>query len=277
MTKMLLIANTAIFILQSALEFYGVFPVTHYFALSIDGLKQGMIHQLLTFQFLHGGLLHLLCNLLVIYFFGRAMEESLGERGFLKLYFLSGTMGGLLQILMGVMFPNHFGGAVLGASAGAFGLIAAFATRSPDQPITLLLFFILPVTFPAKVLLAIMAVIALFGIAVPNSSIAHAAHLGGMVTGILYIRWLARSGNSLVLWRPFRPMARRREFAGTAPKRRPVWRQPAPPAAQDLPPDEFISQEVDPILDKISEKGIHSLTDRERQILEAARKKMARR
>jgi hypothetical protein len=60
--------------------------------------------------------------------------------------------------------------------------------------------------------------------------------------------------------------------------RRSSWRRPkTPPPVEDLPPGEFISKEVDPILDKISAHGIHSLTDQERQILDAARKKMAKR
>lgn len=278
-TGILLAVNTVCFILQSVLEFYQIFPVEYYFALSLEGLRHGWIFQLITFQFLHGGLWHLLGNLLAIYFFGRAMEETLGRNGLLKLYLASGVFGGVFQILLGLLFPHYFGAGVLGASAGAFGLIAAFATRSPHQPITLLVFFIFPVTFPAKMLLWIELALSVFGILVPSGNLAHGAHLGGMLVGIGYIKWLSRSHTSLILWRPFRRQPQRRELISTPPtaKRAPWKRAAKVEEEEDLPPAEFISKEVDPILDKISAHGIHSLTDRERQILEAARKKMSKR
>ena len=274
MTTALIIANIVCFILQNALQYFRIFPVDHYFALSIDGLKQGLIFQVITFQFLHGGFFHLLGNCLGLFFFGRAMEEALGKNGLLKLYLLSGTIGGLLQVALGFTFPERFGAGVVGASAGVFGLIAAFATRAPNQPLTILLFFVIPVTFPAKVLLFIEAAIAIFGIVGLRDGIAHAAHLGGMVTGIAYIRWLLHEPRAIL--RP-RRRAQPRELVSAAPvTKKAPWKRPQK-TEEELPSEEFISKEVDPILDKISAHGIQSLTDRERQILEAARKKMSKR
>ncbi len=252
--------------------------------LSLNGLRSGKVYELITFQFLHGGLWHLLGNMIGLYFFGRAVEALLGSRGMLTLYLVSGTVGGLLQVGLACL-PKYPDASVVGASAGVFGLIAAFAVNAPDDPITLLLFFILPVTFPAKVLLWAEGGIALFGVLEPFTStptpglasgpgIAHAAHLGGMLTGIVWIRW-RMSSRSLAFWRPFlRRRSARRDSAGASSKRpgRGGRRRP-----EELPPAEFISREVDPILEKISAHGIHSLTERERQILEAARSKMAKR
>ena len=102
--------------------------------LSTYGLREGRIYELITFQFMHAGWMHLFGNMLGLYFFGRAMEEVLGRKGLLKLYLFSGTIGGLLQIILAFSFPNYFGGGVVGASAGVFGLIAAFAARAPDRP-----------------------------------------------------------------------------------------------------------------------------------------------
>jgi hypothetical protein len=200
----------------------------------------------------------------------------------LKLYLLSGTIGGLLQITLALLFPI-FAAGVVGASAGVFGLIAAFATRTPDQPITMFIYFF-PVTFKAKFLLIVEASIALVGVFGPvmgwqafTGNIAHAAHLGGMITGICYIRWGGKSTRPFTFWRPFpRPAAAKpRQELVSATRRRvgPTTSRPH----EDLPPAEFISREVDPILEKISAQGIHSLTPRERQILEAARNKMAKR
>jgi hypothetical protein len=153
--------------------------------------------------------------------------------------------------------------------------VAAFAVMYPERPLTLLLFFVLPITLRAKYLLLISGLLALFGVLFPGDSVAHAAHLGGMITGIAFIRWLTRRVEPRVASSAARrthPMlvATHSREAASGQLRRPA-------AADDLPPDEFISREVDPILDKISAHGLHSLTERERKILEAARQKMGQR
>ncbi len=283
MTTMLLVTLVACFIAQKFLEGWkGQDWVMDYLALSRMGLRQGRVYELITFQFLHGGWLHLLGNMIGLYFFGRAMEAMLGSRGMLKLYLASGTLGGLLQVALGFAFPTYFGGGVLGASAGVFGLIAAFATHAPDDPITLLLFFVLPVSFPAKVLLIGEGIISLLGVIGPlihvvifDPGVAHAAHLGGMLTGIVWIRLVMSPTPPFQFLRSLiqRPSPKRQSPA-PPPKR--SWKT-ARKKPEDLAPGEFISREVDPILEKISAHGIHSLTDRERQILQAARNKMAKR
>lgn len=249
-------------------------------ALSAHGLRAGKLYELITFQFLHGGFWHLLGNMVGLYFFGRAVEALLGGRGMLALYLVSGSIGGLLQMAVAFAFPSQFDVPVVGASAGVFGLIAAFATNAPEEPITLLLFFILPITFPAKVLLWAEGGIALCGVLGPllripfSSGVAHAAHLGGMLTGIAWIRW-GFSAAAFASWQPFGRRSSARKDSGGASSRRPSRSAKRKP--EEIPPAEFISREVDPILEKISAHGIHSLTERERQILEAARSKMAKR
>jgi membrane associated rhomboid family serine protease len=278
MTKILLVSLVVCFLLQSLLEgVKGEVWVLKWLALSSYGIVHGRFYQLLTFQFLHGGFWHLLMNMIGLYFFGRAMEDMLGSRAMLKLYLLSGVAGGFLHVGLAFAFPNIFDVPVVGASAGIFGLIAAFATRVPDQPITMLIFFVLPVTFKAKVLLLIEAALAVSGLLgtlihpVLGGNVAHGAHLGGMLAGIVWIRWGLWQRPPLNFWRRRQP---RRAPPRTVSKR--PWRSAAA-KNEDLPPAEFISREVDPILEKISAHGIHSLTERERQILEAARSKMARR
>ncbi len=82
---------------------FSSFPTNGYFALSVEGLRHGFVWQLLTYQFMHGGLLHLLLNCWAIYVFGREVEETLGRNSFLTLYFTSGVIGGLFQALAGVL------------------------------------------------------------------------------------------------------------------------------------------------------------------------------
>jgi len=135
-TVILLIINVAVFLAEALVRTARPgFPLNEYFALSVVGLKHGYIWQLLTYQFMHAGWLHLLLNGWAIFMFGREVESTLGRTKFLTLYFSSGIIGGLLQALGTILFPYHFGyteqfgwPSVVGASAAAFGLVAAFAT-----------------------------------------------------------------------------------------------------------------------------------------------------
>ena len=251
-----------------------------YFALSPEGLIHGRIWQFLTFQFLHADFFHLLFNLVGLWFFGRFAEERLGKTHFLLLYFLSGIAGGLLQVSLGFALPNVFPGQTLGASAGICGLIAAFSILEPDGMI--LLFFVLPVR--AKYLLyismgiaAFFTVTAIFGSHTSAVTVAHAAHLGGILFGVFYTRKGSHLVDNLTSRFPSRrsssrqPPFRNSLFKSSSTKRN---RADEP---SELPSKEFMSQEVDPILDKISAHGIQSLTERERQILQAARNRMSKR
>jgi membrane associated rhomboid family serine protease len=283
----LLIANVVAFLVECI--HYGGSPrflPGDYFALSWDGLKHGYVWQVLSFQFLHANIWHVLFNCLAIYMFGREVELTLGPKRFLILYFSSGVIGGLLQAFAGSLaeiFRNStwalsFAAPTVGASAGALGLIAAFATLFPERSLTLLLFFIIPVTMRAKFLLLFSGLFAIFGILFPGitGNMADAAHLGGMLTGIFFIRYAMH-------WNFRWPSLRRRR---DEPPRRLVkvssassarWGRAKSQPDTEGPPDDFLSREVDPILDKISAHGIQSLTERERRILEAARERMGKR
>ena len=182
------------------------------FALSVEGLKAGHLWQLITYQFMHGSLLHIFANSWAIYMFGREVEASLGKGRMLVIYFLSGVAGGLLQILGMAVWPSLFGeGPLIGASASAYGLIAAFVTLLPEQRLLLLLFFFIPISMRARTLLRLTIWFSLAGILYPYLQldvhrylpfprqidmlfvgIGHAAHLGGILAGVLLTRWIRR-------------------------------------------------------------------------------------
>jgi membrane associated rhomboid family serine protease len=190
-TMVLLIVNAVAFILQVT-----VLPhVIHesYLALSLEGLRRGYVWQLLTFQFLHAGLLHLILNCWALYMFGRDVEWTLGKARFITLYFSSGVVGGLFQEFVALIWPNYFGSAVVGASAGIFGVVSAFAMLFPERPLVMLILFVIPLNMRAKYLLLINLLLTALGIAFPQSffggNVAHAAHLGGILTGLAFIRW----------------------------------------------------------------------------------------
>jgi hypothetical protein len=195
------------------------------------------------------------------------------------------VLGGLLQTGLALIPSDRFAGfaaPVVGASAGAFGLVAAYATLFPERPLTLLVFFIIPVSLRAKFLLLFEGIVAAAGMlmqishnpARASDNVANAAHLGGMLAGILFIRYAMNW--QLPEFRLGRGPYPRRLVKVHAEKSAPWGRSKESPV-EDLPPEEFLSKEVDPILDKISAHGIQSLNERERRILEAARKKMGKR
>src|SRR5262249_57890709 len=113
---------------------------------------------------------------------GRSVEEAMGRRNFLVLYFTGGIVGGLFQGLAGVLLGPAFSGPTVGASAGAFALIAAFATLYPARPLTVLLVLI-PITMRARTFLFASAALAVILIIYPVGNLANAAHLRGLLTG----------------------------------------------------------------------------------------------
>jgi len=273
-TVVLLVVNLIVFVLQNINRVYVHSPVEGYLALSSAGLAHGFIWQLLTFQFLHWSSWHFFLNSVMLFMFGRPVEMALGRGRFLEVYFFSGAMGGLLQGLLGLVFPTHFGLPTMGASAGVSGLLAMFCLLHRDQ--TILFMFVLPMR-AWHLLIASLLVAGFFVLVPAETGIAHAAHLGGMLAAMGYEKWFLRRERRLFNWRAYGDVLRSRELVKTASSKRAFWQKQSAQIADDLPPAEFISREVDPILDKISAHGIQSLTPREKQILEAARTKMGKR
>jgi len=197
------------------------------------------------------------------------VENTLGRNRFLGLYFISGIIGGLLQMLY-ALATHSYDAAVVGASAGASGLIGAFAVICWEEELTFLLMFFIPVTMRGKTLLWISIGLAVGMMFIPGSNIANAAHLGGILTGFFYARY-ALNGH-WPQWNLFRRRERPREVVTTHAHEKKSWR--SAPAEEETSTEHFVQSQVDPILDKISAHGIQSLTAREREILESARKKM---
>jgi membrane associated rhomboid family serine protease len=271
----LVIVNTVCFLIQLAASesARGSEIQFTYFALSLDGLKSGYVWQLLTFQFMHAGWLHLIFNSLAIYFFGRSVETVLGSRRLLAVYFSSGIIGGVVQMLFALLIPKYFDAPVVGASAGAYGLVAAFAVINWTERFTLLIYFI-PVAMRGKTLLWGCIAFALIGMATLGSGVANAAHLGGILTGFFCVRHIFQGRWPQLEFPPRRREPR--EFVAAGKGKNKFWSSVAG-ISEESSTDEFLQKEVDPILEKISAHGIQSLTARERETLEKARAKMAKR
>jgi membrane associated rhomboid family serine protease len=275
-TVALLITNAIVFVAEMIAVRAGVGGfIGKYLSLSIPGLKSGYVWQLLTFQFMHANVGHLLGNSLVIFFCGRAVETALGGRRFLLVYFASGVIGGLVQLLFALVTSEN--DAVMGASAGGMGLVGAFAMLSWDEQITLLVLYIIPVNMRGKTLFWLSFALLLLYMVAPQNGIANAAHLGGILTGVLYVLLIVQGRLHFPQWRLSSRPAAPRELAAKHAGKKSYWQTTKIPPDEDLSPAEYLQKEVDPILDKISAHGIQSLTAREREILEKARSKMNKR
>ena len=284
-TKIMSVVLVVAFIFQNAFDAYSRTPIEYWLALTPACFLKGWVWQLITYQFLHGGLLHIAFNLITFWWIGHYVEGVLGKQRFLVAMLGCGVVGGILQGVLMIISPR-FGTGALGASAGVAGLFAIFALLERDMQVRL--YFILPVR--AITLLWAFGIISLFFVLVPSPGmrIANAAHLGGLLAGIAWVKLGWHHDYVRLPWegfferwshsRSFGPRRRRREMVRTPSTRTPPWsRRPQREDPTELPSEEFISKEVDPILDKISAHGIQSLTERERKILEAARNKMAKR
>jgi len=244
------------------------------------GIWDGAVWQLFTYQFMHFGLWHILCNMIGLYFIGKAIEEMYGAGVMLKLYLLGGVCGGLLETGM-TWFGHSPDIGIVGASGSVFALIAALTWAMPDRRLTLLLFFVLPITLRARTIFWGLFGITAFCIVFPSrDGIAHGAHLGGFLLGWGFAHYVLLGGFSLGEWGPLARLGNRSKGS----RRRKVVQVGAARAfsssdnpiveAEEATSEEFMEQEIDPILEKIYKEGIHSLTEREREILDEARKRM---
>ena len=145
--------------------------------------------QLLTYAFLHGGLMHIAFNMLALYMFGGAIERVFGTRRYVAYYLVCVVSAAIAQLLTaaitGAVYPT------VGASGGVFGLLLAYAIYFPHSRIMLLF---PPIPMPARVFVVVYAIVELFlGVTGTEEGVAHFAHLGGLVGGFIMLRyWRSR-------------------------------------------------------------------------------------
>ena len=175
----LIIINVIVFVAQ--LVFDSSFELTNILALYPYNSGFFKPYQLVTHMFAHGGFLHILFNMYALWIFGSVLERMWGPKKFLIFYLVCGLAAGLTQMFFVTNAP------AIGASGAIMGLLAGFAYTFPNTE-----FFIIPFPFPvkAKYMAAIFAAFDLFGGFAGGDDVAHFAHLGGLVMGlILVIIW----------------------------------------------------------------------------------------
>jgi membrane associated rhomboid family serine protease len=244
-------ANVAVFVAQLFLDASQPGFVHDYLGLSDRGIHAAYGWQFFTAMFLHDGPWHLLGNMLILYLLGRDVESIVGQRHFLLLY-LAGSVAGELGHLF--LMPSE--SVLMGASGGVAAVLVAYATILPELELTSMIFFVLPVRLKARHLAYGAFALAVLGITLDRAgTVAHSAYLGGCAAGWFYAHLLG-FGRPSILQRVLRQRRAKLE------------------RYQSMSPEEFISEEVDPILDKISRDGIQSLTWNERRTLARAHEKI---
>lgn len=191
-TKALLIANALVFLLQLAVGDMALAPFMLWpLGSGAEGYAAGqfMPWQLLTYGFMHGGMAHLLFNMLALVMFGAPLEYTWGDRRFLTFYVVCVVGAAVCQLAVGAWTMSQGGSAypTVGASGGVFGLLLAYGMLFPNQRIMLL---IPPIPMKARTLVIVYGLISLFlGLTNRMPGVAHFAHLGGMLFGWLLIRY----------------------------------------------------------------------------------------
>ncbi|MDR0511380.1 MAG: rhomboid family intramembrane serine protease [Rikenellaceae bacterium] len=188
-TLNLIIVNVLFYLVQTLLPFGN--EMSWKLALYSSHSHHFHVYQLIIYMFLHGGTTHLFFNMFGLWMFGRQLEYDLGARRFLTYYLICGVGAGLIQLLVSHFDPLMWNVPTVGASGAIFGILLAFGVLHPNAMIMLI---IPPIPMRAKYFVIIYGVLELLlGVFSTSSSVAHFAHVGGMLWGWLLLRlWRVR-------------------------------------------------------------------------------------
>jgi len=259
--RFLLIANILVYLLQlisvkipALSEWFGLLALS-----PVQVLRHFAFWQPVTYAFLHGSFFHIFFNLFALWMFGGDVEQALGSGRFLRLYLLSAIGAALCHLVFNASSLHP----VIGASGAIYGVLVAFAVLFPDRVITLLLFFVVPIQMKAKYLAMIFVGISLFSgiegrLFGAQDGIAHLAHLGGALTGFLFLHAEPQVNNLIFYWR-----------------KKAAWRRMAMQNRRQAARREK-QQEVDHILDRINQVGYNQLSAEEKTRLKKASEYLAK-
>jgi membrane associated rhomboid family serine protease len=243
--------NVGAFVAQLFLDSYQSGFVADFLGLSGKGIQDAYAWQFFTAIFMHAGPWHLLANVSLLYLLGRDVESILGQRHFFWLY-LAGSVAGELGHLLFMPASS----VLYGASGGVVAVVMAYATILPELELDAIV-LVLPLRLKAKYLgYAVIGVATLLFLTVREGEMLHSALLGGCIAGWVYAHLLGFGRPSFVQ----RALHQRKANAER-------YRQ--------MNAEQFIAEEVDPLLEKISRDGMQSLSRRERRTLARAREKLA--
>lgn len=248
----LLGVNFLVFIGQLVLQRSAPGVIPEYLGLSYRGIDEAFAWQFLSAMFLPGNVFLFGANMFALYFIGRDVESILGQRHFLYLY-LAGAIAGELGHLL--LMPTAT--VLLAASGGVAAVIVAFGTILPELELAGPMFFLVPLKLKAKhFATALCGGAVLLLVLDRHGVVSHSALLGGAGAGWLYAHLLG-FGRPSWIQRRLREQKERRDRRG------------------QLSVEDFMAEEIDPLLEKIFRSGMSSLTRSERRLLAEVREKMS--
>lgn len=243
--------NIVAFCIQVVLDATQPGFVRDFLALSDHGVRDAYSWQFVTGLLLHGGPAHLIGNALILYFLGRDIEPILGERHFVYLFFCGAVAGEL-----GHLFLMPADALLYGASGGIAALVIAYATILPELDLVSWRTRLVNIRLKAKHLACAVTFVSLVMLMVDRHGVLiHSAIPGGLAGGWLYSQLLGFGHPSWL-------------------QRKLADRRAATQRLAQMTRTEFIEAEIDPLLEKISRKGMQSLTRAERRLLASAREKI---
>jgi len=240
----LLLINLVVFFMSI---FFGNF-LMEWFA--VVPARWWQVWRYLTFQFLHGDLIHILFNMIGLYFLGMLLEAGWGSRKFLIFYLACGAVAGVAHVVMAFAMHRGYGTFLIGASGGVYAVVLACAVFYPQVRVIVFL-FPMPIRFAAALFLGIAVYSTLQEITsggAMHGPVSHVAHLGGAVAAAVWILISLRLSGRL----------RRAQPAGRGRWERKLERQRSR------------QEEIDGILAKIRRDGLSSLSRREKRVLRQA-------
>ncbi len=220
----------------------------------------------LTYMFLHISFMHILFNMLILYFMGKMLLNYIAEKNIVSLYLLGGFSGALMFVLSFNLFPvfsiTRLSSTALGASAAITAIFIALATYKPHE----IVYFWGIIKVKLYVIAIIIVVIDIISLTGSNSG-GHFAHLGGGIYGFIYGRYLRKGKIIDAGFANFIDKIINLDFSRT-PKIKVIKNELNPHKSspkQQNPVD--VQQRLDEILDKISKKGYQSLSKDEKKFL----------
>jgi len=248
----LLVLNGLIFLTQLFLDRptpeHRVGVMSHHLGITVEASWQ--VWRYITFQFLHGDFLHIVLNMLALYFLGMVLEASWGGRRFLRFYLVCGVVAGVAYVLIGALYQQPTWRPLIGASGGVYGVLLACAVLFPQFRI-IFLFFPVPIRLAALIIFGGMIVLVLQSLShgQMDRAMSDVAHLGGAVAAGVWI-WVS-------------PRLRGATRDAAARLRSGAW-------ARKMRRRDEEQAEIDRILSKIHEQGLDSLSGREKKLLREA-------
>ena len=189
-TRALILINIAIFALQvpfgdAFVSYFALWPLGRFYIQEFQAVLGFEPWQLVTYAFLHASFTHLGLNMLALYMFGRGVEQALGPKHYLLLYFAAVVSAAVVQLIAATLQTTPY--PTIGASGGIFGVLLAYGVLYPHR-IVMLLFP--PIPMPAWLLVILFGLVELAnGVMGTEAGVAHFAHLGGMLGAYLELRY----------------------------------------------------------------------------------------